>query len=67
MMCSIHIDESVIHVSMAAWPSRFYLPFSEKLNNLLDRLDNRCTVHGSQNGALEWARGNQNDAIIVAT
>jgi hypothetical protein len=37
------------------------VPFSEKLDNLLDRLDNRCMMHGSRNGALEWARGNQKD------
>jgi hypothetical protein len=62
MMCSIHIDESAIHVFIATRPSRFYVPFSEKLNRLLDRLDNRRMMHGFQYGALEWAHGNQNDA-----
>jgi ligand-binding sensor protein len=62
MMYSIHIDESVIHVSIAARPSRLYVPFTEKLNSLLDHLDNQRTMHSSQNGAVEWVRGNQNDA-----
>jgi hypothetical protein len=65
MMWSIHIDEFTIHVSIAARSSRLCAPFFKKLDSLLDRLDNRRTMHGSQNGALEWARGNQNDAITV--
>jgi hypothetical protein len=44
----------------------FCVPFSEKLNNLLDRLDNQHTVHGSQNDVLEWVRLNRNDARTVA-
>jgi hypothetical protein len=61
MMCSINIDESTIHVSIDARPSRPCVPFSEKLNMLLDHLDNRHMMHNFQSGALEWARGNQND------
>jgi hypothetical protein len=62
MMCSIHIDDSAIHVLIVARPSCLCVPFSEKLDSLLDCLDNRHTVHDSQNGALEWAHENQNDA-----
>jgi hypothetical protein len=65
MMCSIHIDESIIYMSLAARPSCLCVPFSEKLDSLLDRLDNQRTMHDSQNGALKWS-GNQNDAITVA-
>jgi hypothetical protein len=38
------------------------IPFSEKLDNLLDHLDNRRMMHSSQNDALEWACRNQKDA-----
>jgi hypothetical protein len=62
MICSIHIDESAIHVPIAARLSRLCVPFSKKLNSLLDCLDNRRMMHDFQNNALEWARGNQNDA-----
>jgi hypothetical protein len=62
-MCSIHIDESLIHVSIAAWLSRLYVPFSGELNSLLDRLDNRYSTHDSRSNALEWVCGNRNDAI----
>jgi hypothetical protein len=48
-------------VSIAARPSRLCVPFSEKMDNLLDCLGNQCTMHGSQNDALEWAHENQND------
>jgi hypothetical protein len=37
------------HVSIAARPSRLCVPFSKKLDSLLDRLDNQRTMHGSQN------------------
>jgi hypothetical protein len=50
-------DEFAIHVSITTRPSLLYLPFSEKLNNLLDRLDNRRTMHGFQCDAHEWVRG----------
>jgi hypothetical protein len=53
-------------MSIAARPSRLYVPFSEKLDGLLDRLDNRCTMHSYQNDALEWARGNQNDVCYYS-
>jgi hypothetical protein len=45
MMCSIHIDESTIHMSVVVWPSRLCVPFSEKLDNLFVCLDNRCMMH----------------------
>jgi hypothetical protein len=31
----------------------FYVPFSEKLDSLLDRLDNQRMMHGSQNSVLK--------------
>jgi hypothetical protein len=62
MMCLIHIDESTIHVSITAQLSHLCVPFSKKLDSLLDHLDNQCTMHNSRNGVLEWACGNQNDA-----
>jgi hypothetical protein len=65
-MCLIHIDESTIHVSIAARPSRLGVPFSKKLDSLIDRLDNRRMIHGSQNDALEWPRGNQNDTYYCS-
>jgi hypothetical protein len=54
IMCSIHIDKSAIHVSIAARQSRLCVYFSKKLDSLLDRLDNRRMMHDSQNDALEW-------------
>jgi hypothetical protein len=48
-------------VSIAAQPSRLYVPFSKKLDSLFDSLDNWRMMHGSQNGALEWVRVNQKD------
>jgi hypothetical protein len=47
------------HVLSATGPSRLYVPFSKKLDSLLDRLDNRIMMHGSQNDALKWVRENQ--------
>jgi hypothetical protein len=61
MMRSIHIDESTTRVSSAARPSRLCIPFSKKLDSLLDCLDNRRMMHSFRNSALEWVRGNQND------
>jgi hypothetical protein len=37
----------------------FYVPFSEKQNHLLDLLDNRRTMHNSQNDALLVVHGSQ--------
>jgi hypothetical protein len=62
MMCSIHIDEYAIDVSITARLSRLCVPFSEKLDSLLDHLDNWRTMHGYRYNALEWARENQNEA-----
>jgi hypothetical protein len=53
-------------VSIAALPSRICVLFSEKLNNLLDHLVNRRTMHDSQNDTLKWARRNRNDVHAVA-
>jgi hypothetical protein len=38
---------------IVAQPSGLCVPFSEKLDSLLDRLNNRRMIHGSRNGALE--------------
>jgi hypothetical protein len=50
------------HVLITARLSRLCVHFYKKLDNLLDRLSNRSMMNGSQNDALEWACGNQNDA-----
>jgi hypothetical protein len=47
-MCLIHIDESTIHMYAVARLSHLCVPFSEKLDILLVRLDNRCMMHGFQ-------------------
>jgi hypothetical protein len=47
MMCSIHIDESAIHMSIVARLSRLYVSFFEKLDSLLDCMDNRRMMHNS--------------------
>jgi hypothetical protein len=62
IMCSIHIDESAIHVSAATRPSRLCVPFSEKLDSLLICLDNRLMMHGFQCNGHKWAHGDRNDA-----
>jgi hypothetical protein len=62
MICLIQIDESAIDVSTAAQPSHLCVHFFEKLGGLLDRLDNRHTMHSFQYGAREQASGNPNDA-----
>jgi hypothetical protein len=67
MMCLIHIDESTIHMSIAAWLSCLCVPFSKKLNNLLDRLDNCFMMHNFQYDVLKWVCGNQNDAHYCNT
>jgi hypothetical protein len=67
MMCSIHIDESALHVSTVAWSSHLCVPCSEKLDSLLVCLDNRHTVHGFQCNTREWARRDWNDARFCST
>jgi hypothetical protein len=52
---------SLKYTCIDAQLSRLCVPFSEKLDSFLDCLDNRRTMHDSQNEALEWARGNQNN------
>jgi hypothetical protein len=60
-MCSINLDESARHMSKVAWPSNLYVLFTEKLDSLLDRLDNQCMMHGFQSIAIDcWCR-NRND------
>jgi hypothetical protein len=66
MMCSIHIDESTIHMLKIARPSCLCVPVSEKLDSLLNYLDNRRMMHGSQNDALEWVHRNQNDTYYYS-
>jgi hypothetical protein len=53
-------------VSIAARLSRLCVPFSEKLDSLLDRLGNRRTMSDSRNDALKWALRNQNNTCTVA-
>jgi hypothetical protein len=48
-------------MSLVARSSHHCLPFSERLDNLLNHLNNRRMMHGSQNDILEWVRVNQND------
>jgi hypothetical protein len=45
MMCSIHIDESLIHRSAAARPPHLCVFLSKKFDSLLACLDNRHTMH----------------------
>jgi hypothetical protein len=59
MMCSIHIDESVTRGNRCTAVTSLCTFFSKKLNRLLDRLDNRHTMHGSRSDTLEWVRGSQ--------
>jgi hypothetical protein len=61
-MCLINIDESALQMTIVSRPSHLCVSFSEKLDTLLNRLDNRRMMHGFQYDALEWARGNRNDA-----
>jgi hypothetical protein len=58
---------SLQYVSTVVRLSRLYVPFYEKLDNLLDRLDNRRTIHGSRSDALEWVRMDQNNAHYHST
>jgi hypothetical protein len=51
---------------IAARSSRLGVPLSKKLDSLLARLDNQCTMHDSQNGALEWVRESQKDAYYCS-
>jgi hypothetical protein len=53
MMCYIHLDESAIHMSKATRLSHLCILFAKKLDSLLDRLDNRCIMHGSQSIAID--------------
>jgi hypothetical protein len=52
---------SMQHVATTARPSHLCVPFSEKLNRSLDRLDNRLTMHGSPSDTLEWVRSQKYD------
>jgi hypothetical protein len=67
MMYLIHIDEFTIHVSITAWPSCLCVPFSKKLDSLLDRLYNWCMMHDFQCGVHEGACRDQNDAHYYST
>jgi hypothetical protein len=53
MMCSTHLDESVIRVKSCAIVTSMYT-FYGHLDSLLDRLDSQCTMHGSQSIAINW-------------
>jgi hypothetical protein len=49
-------------MSIVAHTSHLYVPFSEKLDSLLDRLDNRRMMHDFQSDTLEWMCMDRNDA-----
>jgi hypothetical protein len=53
MMGSINLDKSATHVFKVARPTHLHALFVEKIDSLLDRLDNRCTMHGSQSIAID--------------
>jgi hypothetical protein len=53
-MCSIHIDESVTRVDYCMVVTSSVYIFFEKLNSLLDRLDNRCMIHDSRSDTFKW-------------
>jgi hypothetical protein len=67
MMCSIHIDESAIHVSIASRCSRLYVPYSKKLDSLLERLNNQRMMHDFQCGVHKWVHRNRNDTHYYST
>jgi hypothetical protein len=48
MMYLIHVDESAIQVLITARLSHLFVPFLEKLDNLLDRLNNRRAMYDFQ-------------------
>jgi hypothetical protein len=50
-----------MHVSKAARPSHLCVLFTEKLDNLHDRMDDRCMMHGFQSDAIDFWYENQND------
>jgi hypothetical protein len=67
MTCSIHVDESAIHVSIIARLSHLWVPFFEKLDNLFDRLDNQHTMHHFQCDERACGRmGIEMASVIVA-
>jgi hypothetical protein len=66
-MCLIHINEFAIHVSITARLSRLCIPFSKKLDSLLNRLDNLCVMHNFQcNTCASEHAGIETMSIIVA-
>jgi hypothetical protein len=67
MMCLINIDKSIIHASNAACSSHLCVPFSRKLDSLLDQLHNRQMMHDFLYNALEWVHRNRNDAHCCST
>jgi ribosome assembly protein YihI (activator of Der GTPase) len=60
MMCYVNHDESATHVSKVARMSRLRVLFVEKLDILLDRLDNQRTMHISRSVAIDYWCGNRN-------
>jgi hypothetical protein len=44
-------------MSIVARPSCLLCTFSEKLNRLLDHLDNRHMMHDSRSDVLKWVSG----------
>jgi hypothetical protein len=52
MICSTHLDESATRVKSCAAVASL-CTFSRQLDNLLDHVDNRFMMHGSQSIAID--------------
>jgi hypothetical protein len=65
-MCSIHMDQSAMHVSTAARSSHLYVPFSKKLDSLVYCLDNQSMMHSFQCSVHEGHTGIETMSITVA-
>jgi hypothetical protein len=62
MMCSKTLTTPEYTCLVIARLSHLITLSSWKLKQLLDHVDNRHTMHGSQNDALKWVRGNRIDS-----
>jgi hypothetical protein len=62
MMCSKTLTTLEYTCLVIARPSHLITLSSWKLKQSLYRVDNRRTMRGSQNDALEWVRGNRIDS-----
>jgi hypothetical protein len=53
IICFTHLDESVARVKSYVG-TMFVCTFLGQLDSLLDRLDNRCMMHGSQSITIDY-------------